>query len=85
MARLPPLQIVPHLVVQIPATLGDAVGKGQRHAGVVGPFATGQAVRAAAAEAGDFGERARRLELDGGTEGIADGEAEKGSTLAING
>jgi hypothetical protein len=31
-----------------------------------------------------LGKGARPLEFDGSTEGIADGEAEKGSTLAIN-
>ena len=80
----PPGDVAAGLVVEIPADAGDAVGQGQRHAGVVGPFAGGQAVRAAATVAGHLGEGARRLELDGGTKGIADGEAEEGSTLAIN-
>jgi hypothetical protein len=40
-------------------------------------------VGAASTVAGHLGEGAWRRELDGGTEGIADGEAEKGSTLAI--
>ena len=30
-----------------------------------------------------FGERTRHLELDSGTEGVADGEAEEGSALVI--
>lgn len=50
---------------------------------VVGPFPRGQAVRDATPVAGHFGEAAGRLELDGRAEGIADGKAEKGSTLAI--
>ena len=79
----PPGDVAAGLVVEVPADAGDAVGQGQRHAGVIGPFARGQAVGAAATVAGHLGEGARRLELDGGTEGIADGEAEEGSTLAI--
>ena len=78
-----PGKIAPRLVVEVPADAGDAVGQGQGHARIVGPLVRGQTVRAAATVAGHLGEAARRLELDGGTEGIADGEAEEGSTLAI--
>ena len=35
--------------------------------------------------AGHLEEGARPLELDGGTEGIGDGQAEEGSALAIDG
>jgi hypothetical protein len=31
-----------------------------------------------------FGERARHLKLDSGSEGIADGQTEEGSTLTID-
>ena len=73
----PPGDVAAGLVVEVPADAGDAVGQGQGHAGVVGPLARGQAVRPAATVAGHLGEGARRLELDGGTEGIADGETQK--------
>ena len=42
-----------------------------------------QAVGTTATIAGHLWEAARHLELDGGTQGISDGEAEEGSTLAI--
>jgi hypothetical protein len=41
-------------------------------------------VGTAATVAGHFGESAGRLELDGGTEGIANSQADKGSALAVN-
>jgi hypothetical protein len=44
----------------------------------------GKTVRTAAPVACHFGEGARQLELDGRTQGIADGKTEQGSTLAIN-
>ena len=80
---LPPSDVAAGLVVEIPADAGDAVGQGQGHAGIVGPFAGGQAVRAAATVAGHLGECARRLELDGGTQGIADGEANQCASLPV--
>ena len=82
-ALLVPGEIAAGLVVEVPADAGDAVGQGQGHAGVVGPFAGGQAVRDRRHGSRSPRESARRLELDGGTEGIADGEAEEGSTLAV--
>jgi hypothetical protein len=45
---LPPREIALGLMVQIPATLSDAVGKRQRHARVVGPLTRGQPVWPAA-------------------------------------
>ena len=49
LAGLPPLDVAVGLVIQIPADGGDAVGQGQSHAGIVGPFAGFQAMRPAAA------------------------------------
>ncbi len=49
----------------------------QHHAGVIGPRPRHQTVGTADPEAGHLGERTRRLELDGGAKGIADGKTEE--------
>ena len=59
LASLPPLDVSAGLVVQVPAHRGDAVGQGQRHAGIVGPLSSFQAVRPATSVAGDRCEAAR--------------------------
>jgi hypothetical protein len=86
--RILPLFPPPHvslgLIVQVPADLGDAVGQGERHTGVVRPFARCQTVRTAAPVAGHRLECARVLKLDGRAQGIADGQAEEGSALTVD-
>jgi hypothetical protein len=84
LAGFPPLNVTVGLVVQVPTRRGDAVGQGQGHAGVVSPFPGFQAVRPAAAIAGDGDEAAWGLELDGGTQGIANGKADQGSSATVD-
>lgn len=45
--------------------------------------ARGQPERTAADEVGDRGEGARRAELEGGAEGVAEGEAEQRCAVAV--
>ena len=44
-----PAQVALSLVVEVPADVGDAVGQGEGHAGVVGPFTGVEPMRPAAA------------------------------------
>src|SRR5262249_40207244 len=69
--------------VRVPARRGHAVGQGQRRAGVVGPLPGLQAVRPAAAVAGDGGEAAGAAELHGGPQGVAHGQADQGPSQTV--
>ncbi len=81
---LPPRQVALGLIVQVPANAGDAVGQGQRHAGVVRPLARPQPVRPAGAVARHPPEAPRSHELHRSPQGVADCEPHQCATLAIN-
>src|SRR5262249_29420809 len=72
------------LVVQVPADLGDAVGQGQGHAGVVSEFTGVEAVRPAAAVAGHRRKGAWGHELDRSTETVADRHADQRPSATIS-
>jgi hypothetical protein len=65
-----------HLIVDVPADLGDAVGQGEGHARIIRPFAWGKAVRPATPAARDCTKCAWPPELVGGTQGVADSKAD---------
>lgn len=71
------------LNVQIAGFLADAVCQRQRHAGVVGPLPTCQAVGTPAPVAGHRLERARGAGLDCRPQGIAHGQINLAAMLAI--
>ena len=52
----PPREVSAGLIGDVPAARGEAVGERERHAGVVGPFARPEAVRASTAVSGDWRE-----------------------------
>jgi len=70
-------------MLQVPTALGDAVGKRQRHARVVGPFTGRQPMWSAATIVRYRLERARPHELDGGTQRVTDSQAEQSAASSI--
>lgn len=78
-----PAHVPLHLVAGVEsAAVQKAPPETECHRGVVGPFSGPQAEGAAANHVGERRERAARAELDGGTEGVSSGEAEKGASGA---
>ena len=79
----PPAHIAVHLVAGVEApAIDQALSQAQGHGGVVGPLARRQAEGAPTHHVGQRLEAAGRLELEGGAQGIAGGEAEHEALVA---
>ena len=75
--RPPPLKVALHLVVDVPTHFGDTFRERKGQAGAMGPLAGIDSVGTAYSVAN------HGLELDGGPQGIADGEAQQAATLSV--
>src|SRR5579884_966012 len=83
LSMLHPLDIAAGLVVQVPAHRSDAVSQRKCHPGIVGPFTGIQAMWPTTAIAGNGCEAAWAAELDVGTQRLAYGQADQGSSEMV--
>jgi hypothetical protein len=84
-ALLPPGDEAVHQVGRIEAAAGgQAVGQGQRHAGVVGPLPRLKAERAAAGHLPVVGPAVAGAELERGAERVANREADQRPTRPVD-
>jgi len=79
-SMLPPGDVPPPLVIQIPAGLQHAVCQSQRHRSVIGPL---EPMRTAGPIAGDRHKAAWRPKLDGCTQGVTNSPSQQAASLPI--
>ncbi len=84
MTFLPPADVPFHLILGIESPAFDeTLGEAEGHGCVVGPLARLEVEGTAADHVGDGLEAARRLELQTGSQGVADGKPEQAAAVSF--